>query len=156
MRNVSIGSTASNLRSSLAPGELDVRRVAGRAGKVPPLPGRRTETPDPASADQINDPRQRLFLAAFEAMNGSLLRYSKRLELLKQARNWGISQFEANLIIAHAQYHAGRLKPPKLISGHAHDLPERPSRSALSLFLRIVVLVVLALLLDLLLIRLIG
>jgi hypothetical protein len=48
------------------------------------------------------------------AMDGPILRYSSRLDLMRQARRTGIAPFEANLIIAAVQHRAGAIvEPPK-------------------------------------------
>jgi hypothetical protein len=54
------------------------------------------------------DPVQREFAAAVsQAMEGSLIRYSKRLELMALAERLGIGRFEANLLIAQVQQRTG-------------------------------------------------
>ncbi|MGH7177966.1 MAG: hypothetical protein ACREJC_11340 [Tepidisphaeraceae bacterium] len=56
-------------------------------------------------------------------LDGAVLRYSDRVQLLKRAAHLGITRFDANLIIAAVQYRAGpairhkpRVKAPTLVS----------------------------------------
>jgi hypothetical protein len=42
-----------------------------------------------------------------KALDGPVLRYSKRLELLRRAKRMGIGRFEANLVIATVQHRRG-------------------------------------------------
>lgn len=49
--------------------------------------------------------------AVAERLEGGLLRYSKRLELLELAKELGIERFQAALLIAQVQYRQGRLGP---------------------------------------------
>lgn len=59
------------------------------------------------------NPLEREFVVAVEqAMEGSLIRYSKRLELMAMAERKGIGRFEANLLIAQTQQR----------TGHAEDI----------------------------------
>ena len=50
---------------------------------------------------------QRFILAVEEAMEGTLIRYSKRLELLRMADELKIDRFKANLFIAQVQQRFG-------------------------------------------------
>jgi hypothetical protein len=55
------------------------------------------------------NPSEREFVAAVsQAMEGSLIRYSKRLELMAMAERMGIGRFQANLLIAQTQQRTGR------------------------------------------------
>lgn len=49
-------------------------------------------------------------------MDGGILRYNKRRQLLRFARKLGIAQFEASLMIAEVQYRDGDLAPPRILS----------------------------------------
>ena len=60
---------------------------------------RREIAPETASADFAEYVRGRL--------NGPVLRYSARLELLKEAQRRGLGRFEANLVIAAVLYRSG-------------------------------------------------
>jgi hypothetical protein len=63
----------------------------------------------PSIPTKINPELENQFVAAVEsAMEGPLLRYSKRIELLTMAEKLGIGRFQANLLIAQAQQRTGR------------------------------------------------
>jgi hypothetical protein len=53
------------------------------------------------------DPSEAFAATVEAAIAGSLLRYSQRLTLLKDAQRRGIGRFEANLIIAAVVHRAG-------------------------------------------------
>ncbi len=53
------------------------------------------------------DPAQQLAAAVALALDGCVLRYSRRVILLDHAQKLGIGRFEANLIIATVQHQAG-------------------------------------------------
>jgi hypothetical protein len=56
----------------------------------------------------LDSSTEREFLSAVsDAMEGSLIRYSKRLELMAKAERMGIGRFQANLLIAQAQQGTG-------------------------------------------------
>lgn len=113
----------------------------------------RSPSPSMIYANQPPDlDKQQFFELVLAQLDAGLLRYSKRLQLIKLAKQWSISEFEANLIIAHAQYHLGK--------GQALDLTirtdqQRPSRSEkfFSILIRTGLIILVALLLDWLLIR---
>jgi hypothetical protein len=63
--------------------------------------------------------RRMVFYEMIKAeMDGEILRYNKRRQLLRFARKLGIPQFEASLMIAEVQYRDGQLTPPRLLSNH--------------------------------------
>ncbi len=118
-------------------------------------PSRSQSLPSPPiiSANRPPDPdKQQFFELILAQLDGGLLRYSKRLQLIKLAKQWSISEFEANLIIAHAQYHLGKLDAPDLTIRTDQKSPSR-SEKIFSMLIRTGVIILLALLLDWLLIR---
>ena len=59
--------------------------------------------------DRNKEDIYRKFISAIEsAMEGELIRYSRRVKLLKLAERLGIERFEANLIIAQTQRRIAR------------------------------------------------
>lgn len=62
-----------------------------------------------------DDPRPEFILAIENSMEGSLIRYSKRLELLDLAKKLQLDRFEANLMIAQVQQEKKHLPVPKNI-----------------------------------------
>ena len=58
-----------------------------------------------------SSPATRFAERVAKSLDGPILRYSMRMELLKQAERMGIERFEANLIIAAIQ-HRMRQRPP--------------------------------------------
>jgi len=56
-----------------------------------------------------HNPEQRYMQAVEQAMEGPFIRYSKRLELMKLAKELRINRFQANLMIAQAQQRTGRI-----------------------------------------------
>ena len=53
-----------------------------------------------------------------DAMDGGIIRHSRRQKLLKTAQELGIPRFEANLIIARVVYRAGSRTLPSAASTH--------------------------------------
>jgi len=68
------------------------------------------------------DPRAQLAEAVLERLDGPILRYSMRLELLGIARRLRLSRFDACLIIAQVQHRAA--------NGPAAPVSPRPSQGA--------------------------
>jgi nucleotidyltransferase/DNA polymerase involved in DNA repair len=58
-------------------------------------------------ADSSTDHVQTLVAAVAKNMDGPILRYPARQELLRQARRLGLQQFDANLIISAVQHRMG-------------------------------------------------
>src|SRR5215213_4693897 len=98
------------------------RRVRGACWGRPVLMHRRLrelsteydrECRSVAPATYVPGNGARAFAAAVEGRvdAGGILRYSKRLELLKIARGFGIGRFEANLVIAAVQHGRGKVRP---------------------------------------------
>ena len=90
--------------------------------------------------------------AVAEALEGGLLRYSKRLELMKLGKELGIDRFQAALIIAQTQYRKGHLA---FSAGQeaADDEAGRERIRRSELLLKIAALVLTAALADLLIVR---
>lgn len=87
-----------------------LRSLSTRATATRTIP----EIPD----DLEEHARARFVRAVIERLDGTVLRYSLRLELLDIAGRLGLTRFDANVIIAQVQHHAGiydaRLaEPPK-------------------------------------------
>lgn len=85
-------------------------------------------------------------------LEAGFLRYSRRQALINYARMLGISEFEANLLIAEAQYHAGDIEPVGFDAAATFQSVSRPE--AWSPSLRISFALAAAILIDLLLISL--
>ncbi|MFA5863743.1 MAG: hypothetical protein WC975_03555 [Phycisphaerae bacterium] len=63
-------------------------------------------------SDKLTQDSQRQFLLSVEnAMEGSLIRYSKRLQLMDLAEELKINRFQANLLIAQVQQRSGGILP---------------------------------------------
>ncbi len=56
-------------------------------------------------------------------IEASLLRHSKRRQLLRYASKMGIPRFEAHLMIADVQFRQGRLQPPRILT--AKDIEQQ-------------------------------
>jgi hypothetical protein len=120
--------------------------------------------PDPQRAftwslDTLSLPPEREFAEAVEqALEGRMLRYSKRLELLQLARALHLERFQAAVIIAQVQYRKGQL-------GYLPDVPEERDekispreepagrRRRSELLLKIAALILTAALADLIIVR---
>lgn len=109
---------------------------------LPPLPGSRHQEDDSRFAQAVS-----------LRLEGGLLRYSKRLELLKLAKRMGIDRQHAALIMADVQYQAGSVslllaRPP----GQTTPMPGvRDGQSELGL--KMAALLIGVALVDLILIR---
>lgn len=125
-------------------------------GQRPATGPRRSESLPSSPMIYANEPpdpdKQQFFELVLAQLDAGLLRYSKRLQLIKLAKQWSISEFEANLIIAHAQYHLGKGKALDLTIRTDQQRP-RGSEKFFSILIRTGLIVLLALLLDWLLIR---
>jgi len=120
--------------------------------------------PDPQRAftwslDALSLPPEREFAEAVEhALEGRMLRYSKRLELLQLARELHLERFQAAVIIAQVQYRKGQL-------GYLPDVSEERDkkisprqepagrRRRSELLLKIAALILTAALADLIIVR---
>jgi hypothetical protein len=86
-------------------GEISVpkRRISNR---IPAKPFVRTL---PSPTDRLRTENERQFVSSVQSgMEGPLLRYSKRLELMELADELNLSRFQANLLIAQVQQRTGR------------------------------------------------
>ena len=61
-------------------------------------------------------------------LEAGYLRYSRRQELLKYAGYLGIPEFEATLLIAEAQFHAGDIEPVTFSTAATLDHLTQPQR----------------------------
>jgi hypothetical protein len=80
-------------------------------------------------------------------LEAGFLRYSRRQALIAYASHLGISEFDANLLIAEAQYHAGDIEP--LSFENTATLRSVSHPEAWSLSLRLASALTIAILLDL-------
>jgi len=71
-------------------------------------------------------PHDRFAAAVIASLEGTTLRYSRRIVLLKQAATLGIERFEANLVIATVQHQA--MKRLNVISPVAADFADQNVR----------------------------
>jgi len=111
---------------------------------------------NPGRDGSLGDKSGHAFAAAIdEAIEGGLLRYSKRLELLKLATELKIDRFQAALIIAEVQYRRGQLGTFTTVDDQAGalgaDLGRKSERA--ELFLKIAALILTAALADMLIVR---
>ncbi len=83
-------------------------------------------------------------------LEAGFLRYSRREALLRYAARLGIPEFEACLLIAEAQYHAGDIEPIQFDTAATLDSITRPE--AWSIPMRLSFTLVVAIVADLLLI----
>ncbi len=83
-------------------------------------------------------------------LEAGILRYSRRMQLLRYAERLGIDEFEATLLIAEAQYHADQIEPIRFDSEASVENFSRPE--AWSIPVRLAVAVMAALFINLLLI----
>lgn len=98
--------------ASAAENEPRLRLVRGprsepARGGAHPRRGEAGETPDRPIA-RHDDPRWVLAVMAAEALEGSLLPPEKRRRLIETGRGWGLTPFDANLVIASVQDQARR------------------------------------------------
>jgi len=144
---------------SLPRKQLRSRRVLGGSGGDvvyrPPIPYPvRNETPP--NAEPPGGRAHADFAAAVEnVLEGGLLRYSKRLELLKLAKRLGLERFQAALIIAQVQYRKGQLGASR--QSEAVDQARRAdsglNNRKSELFLKIAAFMLAAALADLIIVR---
>ena len=83
-------------------------------------------------------------------LESGFLRYSRRQALLKYAEVLGVGEFEASLLIAEAQFHAGDLEPASFLT--SVDLDSLTRSHTWSLPLRMGFVITAAIFVDLLLI----
>ncbi len=84
-------------------------------------------------------------------LEAGFLRYSRRQALILYASKLGISEFDANLLIAEAQYHRDEIEPTGFLTSASIETLSQPERWSTSM--RLAVAIVVAIFIDLLLIR---
>jgi len=104
--------------------------------------------PTEFNAAQVREIFKGMVVAELEA---GFLRYSRRQALLDYGEKLGIPEFEACLLIADAQYHAGDIEPIPLDAAVPVDPVGRDA--GLSIPIRLGLVLVAAILVDLLLIK---
>lgn len=87
-------------------------------------------------------------------LEAGFLRYSRRQALIAYGRRLGLSEFDANLLIAEAQYHRDEITPTGFTSTINLETVTRPETWSVSL--RIGMALAIAIFVDLLLIRFIA
>lgn len=90
--------------------------IAGGASKDPPpprYPAKPSACPTAEAAGRLDslDKRQIFKQMVVGSLESSFLRYSKRKALLEYAARIGISEFDAMLLIAEAQFYSDRIDP---------------------------------------------
>ena len=100
------------------------------------------------TAPEMRDVLKGMVVAELEA---GFLRYSRRQALLDYSQKLGIPEFEACLLIADAQYHAGDIEPIQFDTATRFETVRRPE--ARSIPLKLALVLAAAILADLLLIN---
>ena len=120
--------------------------------RSPSVPGKsfssRIERPPPRFTGQ--EKRRILKAMVVGELEAGFLRYSRRQALLGYAAKLGIPEFEACLLIAEAQYHAGDIEPIRFEDAATLDTVGHPE--AWSVPMRLAFTLVAALFVDLLLV----
>ncbi|HOB74918.1 MAG TPA: hypothetical protein PKG54_10365 [Phycisphaerae bacterium] len=104
----------------------------------------------PATAFTSEEKRRIFKSMVVGELEAGFLRYSKREELIRYAAHLGLSEFDAMLLIAEAQYHAGDIEPVRFESAATLGTLTRPD--AWSIPMRLSFALVAAIFIDLLLI----
>lgn len=84
-------------------------------------------------------------------LEAGFLRYSRRQALIQYAARLGISEFDANLLIAEAQYHRDEIEPGGFHTPATLESLSQPERWSTPM--RLALAIVIAIFIDLLLIR---
>ena len=100
----------------------------------------RTKLPD----DQLSV-REVFKGVVVSSLDAGFLRYSRRQELLELAGRLGISEFEASLLIAEAQFRSGEIDPVEFAQT---GLTVKPVAAGLSVTAKIALALVLAVFVD--------
>ena len=99
-----------------------------------------------------SDEKRKIFRGMVVAeLEAGFLRYSRRQSLIQYARRLGISEFDANLLIAEAQYRRDEIEPTGFLSPATLESVAAPERWSISM--RLALALVAAIFIDLLLIR---
>lgn len=116
--------------------------------------------PSDQPGSYANGPEPEFIEAVQQAIEGGLLRFSKRLELLQLARQLKIERFEAALLIAQVQYRNAGSGYPGATTASQAELPATATaakpdrqRNRTELFLKIAALFLTAALADLIIVR---
>jgi hypothetical protein len=117
-----------------------VTPAAGEPALTRPLYAR----PDQLTIAEKRQVFKRMVVSELEA---GFLRYSRREVLLKHAANLNIPEFEACLLIAEAQFHAGDIEPIEFQTAATLESITQPE--AWSIPLRLAVAVAAAVVIDL-------
>ncbi len=109
------------------------------------------DTPKAPRAEFTQAEKRRIFVQMVVAeLEAGLLRYSRRRALLRYAEDIGIPAFDANLLIAEAQYRAKQLEPIEFET--AVTLPTAARVEAWPTRYKVIVALITAAIIDLLLI----
>ena len=110
----------------------DDLHAATRAARPPQYPPPRLPEPFAAPASRQSasrldplDKRQVFRQMVVAELESGFLRYSKRKALLKYAARIGISEFDAMLLIAEAQFYADQIEPAQVDSAVVLSEPPR-------------------------------
>ena len=118
----------------------------------PAAPGSIAATRPALSGHFTAEEKRKIFRAmVVSELEAGFLRYSRRQSLIQYAGKLGISEFDANLLIAEAQFHRDEIEPTGFISPATLDSLTSPERWSVSM--RIAIALVIAIFIDLLLIR---
>jgi hypothetical protein len=118
---------------------LSDRRSVPRPAAPPPA--------RPAGPTFTRDEKRRIFKGMVVGeLEAGYLRYSRRQALLRYAAKLGISEFDATLLIAEAQFHSGEIEPVHFDTAATLDSLTRPDNWSISL--RLVFAVVAAVCID--------
>ena len=141
-------------RRASSPLEQPAKRSSPELGDI----SRRTLVADaPATPVRVNghfssEEKRKIFRGMVVAeLESGFLRYSKRQALIQYATRLGLAEFDANLLIAEAQYHRDEIEPTSFLTPATLDALTRPERWSTSM--RIAMALVVAIFIDLLLIR---
>ena len=91
-------------------------------------PERKAQSTDRLTREEKRAVFKRMVVAELES---GFLRYSRREALLKYAKILGFSEFDACLLIAEAQYHAGDLEPIRIDPATSLDTAGQPELRAI-------------------------
>ena len=111
------------------PDDLHAATRSARPPQYPPPESARTaigrpSTQPPSSLDPL-DKRQVFKQMVVGTLESGFLRYSKRKALLDYAARIGISEFDAMLLIAEAQFYADQIEPAQVDSAVVLGEPPR-------------------------------
>jgi hypothetical protein len=120
------------------------------AGHISPT---QTSRPTPGAGGHFtSDEKRKIFRGMVIAeLEAGFLRYSRRQALIAYARRLGIPEFDANLLIAEAQYHRNDIDSTGFLTPATLDTLAEPQRWSISM--RLALALVIAVFIDLLLIR---